>query len=230
MVHDGNARGDAMSAVQPNFDASQIAFESLQTLFLIQSLIKDIRTAIPVKVVAVHLGAGSPPAIGTVDVQPLVQTVDGSGKKWLLGVTYGAAFSRVQSGGTAFVLDPSVNDIGIATVCDRDVSPVITLGNALATTSNGQIPGPGSGRTHDISDLVYQFSIISAAPITAYLQATAALLKAVFPNINLNGVTISNSGTLLAPVLQAGNGASGTFISQDGKTVTVQDGITTSIV
>jgi Phage protein Gp138 N-terminal domain len=203
-----------MSAVQPNFDAAQIAFDPLRLEFLIRAILKDARTAIPVQVVAVHPGTGSPPAIGTVDVQPLVQTVDGSGKLWSMAEVYGASFSRVQSGSTAFILDPSVGDIGLATVCDRDISSVIAAGG---------IAGPGSARTHDISDLVYQFTIISSA-ITQYLQMTASLLKAVFPNINLNGVTISSSGTLAAPVLQSGNGATGS-----GNNVTVVDGIVTSV-
>jgi hypothetical protein len=203
-----------MSAVLPNFSPAQIAFDALRTELLIRTLIKDIRTAIPVQVMAVHPGEGSPPAIGTLDVQPLIQTVDGNGKLWNLGVTYGASFSRVQAGTTAIILDPMVGDIGLATVCDRDISSVIAA-QGLA--------GPGSLRSHDISDMVYQFTIISAA-ITQYLQLTATLLKAVFPNINLNGVTIDNAGTLTAPILKSGNGATGS-----GTSVTVANGIVTAV-
>jgi hypothetical protein len=207
-----------MSAT-PNFTAAQIAAEALRHESLIRANIKDIRTAIPVQVMAVHLGEGSPPSIGAVDVQPLVQTVDGSGRLWSLGVTYGAQFSRLQSGSTAIILDPSVGDIGLATVCDRDISSVI---------ASGALAGPGSARTHDISDLVYQFSIVPKA-ISQYLQATASLLKAVFPAINLNGVTIDSSGDLSAPTLAAGNGASGTVTTETGYTMIFVDGICISI-
>jgi len=208
-----------MTTVVPSFDPSQIVFDELRTELLIRTLIKDIRTAMPVKVVAVHAGSGSPPSIGTVDVQPLVQTVDNSGKLWSLGVTYGAAFHRIQSGGVALILDPAVNDIGLATVCDRDISGVI---------ASGSLSGPGSSRTHDIADLVYQFSIYSASAVAQYLQMTATLLKAVFPDINLNGVTIDSGGTLVAPALQAQNGASNT-VTVSGTTFTFEAGICTSI-
>ncbi len=197
-----------MSDVQPNFSPDQILLESLRTELLIRSLIRDVRTTIPVKVVAVHPGVGTPPTIGTVDVQPLIKTVDGSGKQWLTGVTYTAPFSRIQSGGTAIVIDPSVNDIGLASVCDRDISSVVALGATLAVTSNSQIPGPGSGRTHDISDMVYLYSIISAKAITQYILANASGITMLSPNtvtiqgsqinivgpVNANGATISNAG------------------------------------
>jgi hypothetical protein len=187
-----------MSAT-PNFTASQIASEALRNQLLILSLIKDVRTAIPVKVIAVHPGTGTPPAIGTVDVQPLVQTVDGTGKLWNLGVTYGASFCRAQAGNTAFVLDPAVDDIGLAVVCDRDISSVMAAAG---------LAGPGSARTHDISDLVYVLSIKSAAPITQYILANASGITMLSPNtitiqgqqinivgpVNANGATISESG------------------------------------
>ena len=199
-----------MSAVFTNFDPSSITTEARRVHALILSLIKDVRTAIPVKVVAVHPGAGTPPVIGTVDVQPLVQTVDGSGKLWALGVTYGATFCRIQAGATAIVVDPAVNDIGLAIACDRDISSVLALGAALATPSNDQIPGPGSARTHDISDLVYLYSVVSAAAITQYILANAEGITLLSPNtitiqgaqinmtgpINANGATVSNAGEI----------------------------------
>jgi hypothetical protein len=186
-----------MSAT-PNFSAWQISSEALRQELLILSLIKDVRTTIPVKVMAVHPGTGSPPSIGTVDIQPLVQTVDGTGKLWNLGVTHNAQFSRIQSGGTAIVVDPSVGDIGLASACDRDISSVIAAAG---------LAGPGSARTHDLADLVYLFSIISAAEITQYILANSSGITLLSPNtikvqgqqINLNGVTIDSSGNLTSP-------------------------------
>jgi len=189
-----------MNAVFPNFDPSAIATDSLRQLLLVQTLIKDIRTAIPVKVVAVHAGAGAPPAIGTVDVQPLVQTVDGSGKLWALGVTYGAQFCRIQAGGTAIVVDPAVNDIGLAIACDRDVSSVIAA--AVAAVVGGRTirpTGPGSARMHDVSDLVYLLSIVSAKPITQYILANAQGITLLSPNtITIQGAQINMTGPINA--------------------------------
>lgn len=195
-----------MNAV-PNFSAHEIASEALRNQLLALSLIKDIRTAIPVEVMAVHPGEGSPPGIGTVDVQPLVQTVDGSGKLWSLGVTYGASFSRNQAGRNALVMDPAKGDIGLAVVCDRDISSVLA--------SKG-IAGPGSARTHDLSDLVYQYSIISAAAMEQYIWFGGG--------INIQSPAVTASGNL-----SAGTGATGTFTDLTGLVVTVQNGIITNI-
>lgn len=145
----------------------------------------------PVKVVAVHPGTGSPPTIGTVDVQPLVQTEDGSGKLWSLDTTYGAPFIRIQSGSSALVIDPSVNDIGLAVVCDRDISAVLASG--------GQLSGPGSARTNSVSDLVYIASIISASAITQYLLMNSSGITLLSPNtVTIQGAQIN----LVGPVSQ----------------------------
>jgi len=197
-----------MTAIQPNFTPSQLSSDPLRTELLIRTLLKDARTAIPVKVVAVHPGSGNPPAIGTVDVQPLVQTVDGTGRLWALGVTYGAAFCRIQAGATAIIVDPAVGDIGFAIVCDRDISSVIASG--------GELSGPGSARTHDISDLVYLFSIISAAEPTQYIWLAAGIL--------IQASVVSMSGNL-----SVGTGATGSFTDLNGAVVTVQSGVITNI-
>jgi hypothetical protein len=187
--------------VTQNFSAAELFTEALRTKLLVLSLIKDIRTAITVEVKAVHPGTGNPPSIGTVDVQPLVQTVDGSGKLWNLGVTYGVPFCRPQSGGNAIVMDPAVGDIGLAVACDRDISSVLAAAG---------LAGPGSGRTHDISDLVYVFSLLSAQEVTQYILVNANGISIVSPGtialqgaqinltgpINANGATISDAGEI----------------------------------
>lgn len=192
---------------QPNFSPSQVSVEALRDQALMLSLIKDIRTAMIVKVKAVHPGAGSPPSIGSVDIQPLVQTVDGAGRLWSLGVTYGASFSRVEAARNAIVMDPGVGDIGLATACDRDISSAVAAGG---------LAGPGSARTHDISDLVYQFTIISAAQIEQYIWFAAG--------INIQSPVVSTSDNL-----SVGTGATGSFTDLTGQVCTVQNGIITNI-
>lgn len=194
-----------MSAT-PNFSASQIASEALRQELLIRTLIKDVRTAIPVRVVAVHPGTGSPPSIGTVDVQPLVQTVDGTGKLWSLNTTYGAPFCRIQAGGNALIADPAVGDKGLAVVCDRDISSVIAAAG---------LAGPSSGRTHNISDLVYLFSMLSGS-LTQYIWFAGG--------INIQSPAVSTSGNL-----SVGTGATGTLTDMTGQVATVQNGVITNI-
>lgn len=195
-----------MSAVFPNFDPAQIVSDALRSEFLIRALIKDVRTAMPVKVMAVHPGAGSPPAIGTVDVQPLVQTVDGSGKLWSLAEVYGASFCRNQSGGNAVIVDPVVGDIGLAVVCDRDITSVIAAAG---------LAGPGSARTHDVSDLIYVSSILSAA-LAQFIWFAAGIV--------IQSPVVSTSGNL-----SVGTGANGTLTDTTGQVATVQDGIIVNI-
>lgn len=178
------------AAASPLFTPSQIASDAKRMELLILSLIKDVRTAIPVMVTAVHPGTGTPPNIGTVDVQPLIQTVDGNGNPWDLGVTYGAVFCRTESGNTAFVLDPAVGDIGLAVACDRDITTAI---------ASGGLAMPGSARHHDISDLIYVLSVKSTQPITQYILANSSGIKMLSPNtITIQAAQIN----LVGPVAQ----------------------------
>jgi hypothetical protein len=195
-----------MSAT-PNFSPSNLTADALRAELLIRSMLMDVRTAIPVKVMAIHPGAGSPPAIGSVDVQPLVQTVDGSGKLWSLGVTYGASFIRVQGGGNALILDPAPQDVGLAIACDRDISSVI---------ASAGLAGPASGRTHDVSDLIYVQPILSLTALLQYIWFAAG--------INIQSPMVSTSGNL-----SVGTGASAIATDTTGQTLTFQNGILVNV-
>lgn len=127
--------------------------------FIVRSALSGLRTAIPVKVVAVTNSGGLSP-IGTVDVQPLVSSVDGNGQSWAHGIIHGVPYMRIQGGSNGVILDPVVGDIGIGTVCDRDISTV---------KNTGAVAAPGSNRKNDMSDMVYLMTIIGAAP-TQYIQ------------------------------------------------------------
>jgi adhesin HecA-like repeat protein len=183
-----------MSEVFPGYSPAEISADALRQELLIRTLLLGVRTAMPVKVIAVHPGTGTPPSIGTVDVQPLVQTVDGTGKLWSLGEVYGAQFLRLQAGSNAVVIDPQVGDIGLAVVCDRDISSVIA--------ANGALSGPGSARTHHLSDMIYVASIISIAAITQYLMFSSSGISVVSqqavtlqaPQINLDGAVSQTNG------------------------------------
>lgn len=132
----------------------------------------------PVKVVAVTNAGGLSP-IGYVDVQPLVSAVDGNGTAWVHGTIYNVPYMRIQGGSNGIILDPAVGDVGIATVCDRDISTV---------KNTGAVASPGSNRKNDMSDMVYLMTIIGAAP-TQYVQ------------FNSTGITIHspNKVTITAP-------------------------------
>jgi hypothetical protein len=152
--------------------------------FVINNALAGIRTAMPVKVIAVsNIGGLSP--IGTVNVQPLVSAVDGSGNLWPHGIIHNVPYMRIQGGANGIILDPAIGDIGIATICDRDISTV---------KNTGKISAPGSLRKTDMSDMVYLMTIIGAAP-TQYVQFSSAGITITSPttvtinatNINING-------------------------------------------
>lgn len=136
------------------------------TVFVIQRELAKVNVGEPVKVVAapytvdgngnrtaITPGAAGP--IGFIDVQPLVNQVDGNGTPTEHGTVYQLTYLRYQGGNGAFISDPVVGDIGHMSVADRDTSVV------LATSAVGN---PGSGRRNDRSDGVYLPAIRSGSP------------------------------------------------------------------
>jgi len=153
--------------------------------FIVRSALSGLRTAIPVKVVAVS-NSGGVSAIGHVDVQPLVSAVDGNGQAWAHGIIHNVPYMRIQGGSNGVILDPVVGDIGIGTVCDRDISTV---------KSTGAVAAPGSNRKNDMSDMVYLMTIIGAAP-TQYIQFNSSGITILSPTqVTITAPNISSSGT-----------------------------------
>lgn len=125
-------------------------------LFLARQLINRLEIMKLVKVAAVHPGAGSPPALGTVDVIPLVNQIDYNGYPIKHGTVSGLQYWRFQFGPWAIVADPAVGDIGYVICADRDSS--------LVLKSPGTQANPGSRRKYSISDGIYVGGIANAVP------------------------------------------------------------------
>ena len=174
------------NGVLSNHVASDNASEVGRLQFMIRTALSGLRTAIPVKVISCTNAGGLSP-IGTVSVQPLVSAVDGSGQVWAHGTVYNVPYMRIQGGTNGIILDPVAGDIGIATVCDRDISTVKSAKKPSA---------PGSNRKNDMSDMVYLMTIIGAAP-TQYIQFNSSGITITSPtNVTVNApTTIVNSPT-----------------------------------
>lgn len=203
--------------------------------FFWNAMMSRVRTAHPVEVVAIHGGGVGP--IGTVDVQPLVNQVNGIGQGTPHGTIYGRPYLRWQGGTSAFILDPEPGDKGLLICCDRDISVAIkTLAQAL----------PGSLRRFNFADGVYVAACASNVTPTDYVWiktnsggieiVTRGTLGEQANQVNVtgawnaNGATVDTSGNFAAPTVKPANGASGTFQGNGGSpTVTVTDGIITSI-
>lgn len=124
-------------------------------LFLAKQIVNKLETMIPVQVTAVHPGSGSPPAAGTVDVQILVNQLDGQGNAVKPSIVYGLPVYRMQGGPWAIICDPVVNDFGFIIGASRDISGVI---------KNPGIQNPGSYRKYSYSDAVYLGGIMNKVP------------------------------------------------------------------
>lgn len=153
--------------------------------FIVRQRIALLDTMKLVQIVAVHPGTGTPPIAGTVDVQLLVQQIDGSGNVQSNGVVYGIPFFRLQGGKWAVICDPDVGDFGYVVCSDRDVSNVVK--------NPGQAT-PGSYRKYSVSDGVYVGGCINQVPVATIDLRRDGTLKIT----DANGIVLdTTSGSLV---------------------------------
>jgi hypothetical protein len=128
------------------------------TRFIVQQLLSQLETMKLAKVVKVTYPEGGAigtlgPA-GTVDVQLLVNQIDGAASATPHGVVYGIPWFRLGGGKNAVVCDPKEGDLGYVVAADRDISNV----KAKKAQAN-----PGSFRQFSIADGVYVGGVLNAA-------------------------------------------------------------------
>lgn len=163
-------------------DGATASNDAAQLLYLLRRQIGKVRTTTLVRVISCTNTGGVSP-VGFVDVQPLVQQVDGQGNLINLPVLYGLPYVRVQGGANAIILDPQEGDIGLAMFSDRDLSSVVA-----AKT----IGPPGSRRQHSASDGLYLGGVLNGTP-TQYVQFSST------------GITVNSPAkvTIVAPNIEA---------------------------
>jgi hypothetical protein len=174
--------------------------------FMTRQLLAKMQTVTLVKVLACT-NAGGVTAVGTVDVQPLVTQLAGDGTATLYAPLFKLPYFRLQGGANALILDPQVGDIGMAGFCSRDISAV----KKTKAQAN-----PGSLRKYDFADGLYVGGFLNGTP-SQYVQFAAG--------INVGAAMVATSGNL-----SAGTGATGSFTTPTGQTVTVQNGIIVDIL
>lgn len=130
-----------------------------------------VRIATIVQVLVVT-NDGDVSAVGFVDIQPMVQQVDGAGKTVNLPPIYHVPYLRLQGGTNAVILDPQVGDIGIAIMGDRDLSSV---------KSTKGIAPPGSARRNSLADALYLGGILNGVP-QQYVQFNSSGITVLSPN------------------------------------------------
>jgi len=130
-------------------DPSDSAGEYNLLTFIIRQQLALISTVKIVKVKAVDTAAK------TVDVQPLVNQLDGENNATSHGVIFGAPYIIWQYGKNAVLADPVVDDIGIMLCADRDISSVKATKAAAP---------PGSLRQMDAADGIYLGGLLNGDP------------------------------------------------------------------
>lgn len=158
------------------------------TLFVIRQLLNTRNHVAWVKVINVTSPGGLALA-GTVDVQPLVNQLDGDMQPVAHGVVNDLPYLRMQGGANAVVMDPQPGDIGLCVFADRDSSSV---------QATRDVANPGSLRQADMADGVYLGGILNAVP-TQYVMFNGDGVKVVSPTkIEMDAPEID----LVAPVIK----------------------------
>lgn len=171
--------------------------------FLIRQLLGQVHTITLVQVKAVTNDGGVEP-VGYVDVQPLVQQVDGNGNVMQQPMVNHVPYFRLQGGANAIILDPQVGDIGICGFASRDISAV--------KASKAESP-PGSRRRFDMADGLYIGGVLNGAP-TQYVQFSGDGITLTGTAITINGPTTINGQTTIN-----GNTATTGTLTNNGKDV-----------
>jgi hypothetical protein len=130
-------------------DPSDSAGPFNELAFVIGQQISKLSTVKVVLVKAVDTGAK------TVDVQPMVNQLDGENNATPHGTIFGIPYVVWQYGKNAVQADPEAGDIGAMMCADRDISAVKKTKAAAP---------PGSNRQYDAADGVYLGGILNDAP------------------------------------------------------------------
>lgn len=191
--------------------------------FVVRQILSNVRTAALMQVTKVT--GGGLMADCYISAKPLVKITDGLNNASSHGIVNNLLVWRPRGGQGAFVCDPVVGDIGLVVVCDRDIS---------AVKSTGAEAPPGSRRRSDFADGIYLGAMLNTA-LTAYIQITPTGMNINDGQGNLiemaaAGITVTTLTLEVNGDVEVDTAATGTFTSQDGKTITVTKGIVTSIV
>ena len=217
MVHDhegrpprhGARRLSGTNGFTGQADASARAGDFNQSAFMISQALSRVETNALVKVVAVTSSGQVAPA-GYVDVQPLVNQVDGAGTAVPHGTIHGLPYFRLQGGTNAIIMDPVVGDIGMAGFCSRDISSV---------KANKAQANPGSRRRHDPADGIYFGGVLNGTA-TQYVQFSTAGIAIVSPTaVMLTGPSVQITGANSVAIASPSVAITGASFTHNGKNV-----------
>lgn len=138
--------------------------------FIARSITNGMATATLVKVKAI---SGD-----TVDVQPMVNQIDGSNKAIPHGIIHALPWFRLRAGVCEIRLAPKAGDIGLAVFCHSDISSV---------KNTKDIANPASLRRFDWSDGVYLGGLLGATPTTLIEVDSSNNIVIMAPTVKITG-------------------------------------------
>ncbi len=170
--------------------------EYTANLFAIEQRLSKIATCTLAKVVSVTNAEGVT-AVGFVDVQPLVNQVDGAGNSIPQAIINNVPYFRLQGGTNAIIIDPEIGDIGVVGFSDRDLT---------AVKINRAQSNPGSYRRFSMSDGLYFGGMLNGAP-SQFIQFSGAGITVTSPTkitLRAPAVTIeaANKITIDTPLVE----------------------------
>ena len=155
-------------------------------------MLSRVGTSTLVQVKRVTNDGGLSPA-GFVDVQPMVNQVDGDGLAVPHGLIPNVPYSRLQGGANAVILDPQVGDIGIAVFASRSIASVIASRKPSNPSGNGRFRW---------SDAMYVGGILNGTP-TQYVRfsdegieiSSGTQVKLAAPIVEVDCTTLTINAT-----------------------------------
>ena len=127
--------------------------------FMVQQALSKMQTATLVRIEKCTNAGGISP-VGFVDVTPLVNQLDGSGKPTPHATIFNLPYFRLQGGANGIIIDPQKGDIGVCVFASRDLTKV----KVSKKQSN-----PGSFRQYNFADGLYLGGMLNGAP-SQYIQ------------------------------------------------------------
>ncbi len=175
-------------------DSSATGFNAVS--FIAQMLINGMATATLVKVVSSTNNGGLSP-VGLVDIQPLINQVDGFGNAIPHSIIHNCPYLRLQGGSNAIILDPVAGDTGIAIFSDKDMSKVVNaqLANGGSTASQAN---PDSARRFSFADGLYLGGVLNGTPVQYIRYSESGITITSTTEVIINAPVITLNGAVTA--------------------------------
>ena len=205
-----------------NQQPRDVATEYGTIQFVVGQLMLGMATATLVRVMACT-NEGGVAAVGTVDVQLLVDQITGDGETVPHGTVFKAPYNRIQGGTYAVILDPQPGDIGVCVFASRDISAIKADPNAARNRQPIAGATPGSRRTFSLSDALYIASVLNPTP-TDYVQFNSDGVRIVSPlRVRVETPTAEIIADTVATIQAPTINLKGNVVQTDGDVTMAQD-------